>query len=447
MKQIVRVLCVLLLLVAMPACSPATPPVAESPTALTPTAVPTSIPTVAPTTAPTSVPSPTVQPTAATPTEVLLGSIYPLSGTLATESTMFNNGIDLAVEQINSAGGVACLNGAKLRVERADSQSQPAVGAREAQRLVDAGAVTLFGALQSTVTMSTTEVAEQAQVPYMVVGAPDDAILKQGLTYSFRVEPNQTQTVENFLQHMQGLLTARTEPISTAVVLYEDSPFGTGFADLLKKRAPQQNIQIVDAISYTAEGLTDIAPLLDRARALNPDPDIVIVVGRYADSVLIAQTAARMGFEPPLMGLHDAAWSTPQFVEQLGNTASWYFNEMYTADPRNSGTQPVRDAYKAKFGTEMPPQAVIAYQSVVVFYDALSRACSVDGTKLRDALAATNYARHIMPYTGPITFDGSGQAVDARSLLLQVQNGAVAVVKPEDLADAPIMFPPPPTGP
>ncbi len=360
---------------------------------------------------------------------------------------MFNNGIDLAVEQINSAGGVACLNGVKLRVEHADSQGQPAVGAQEAQRLVDAGAVALFGALQSTVTMSTTEVAEQAQVPYMVVGAPDDAILKQGLTYSFRVQPNQTQMVDSFLQHLQGLLTARTEPISTAVVLHEDSPFGSGFADVLKKRAPEQGVQIVDDIPYTAEGLTDITPLLDRARALNPDPDIVIVIGRYDDSVLIAKTAASMGFEPPLMGLDDGAWSTPQFITELGDTASWYFNEMYTADPRNDKTQQVRDAYKAKFSAEMPPQAVIAYQSVFVLYDALSRACSVDHAKLRDALANTNYAEHIMPYTGPITFDGSGQAVDARSLLLQVQNGAVAVVKPEDLADAPVMFPPPPTGP
>jgi branched-chain amino acid transport system substrate-binding protein len=378
---------------------------------------------------------------------VLLGSIYPLSGTLATESGMFNNGIDLAVEQINSAGGVACLNGAKLRVEHADSQGQPAVGAREAQRLIDAGAVALFGALQSSVTMSTTEVAEQARVPYMVVGAPDDAILKQGLTYSFRVQPNQTQMVDSFLQHLLGLLTAQTEPISTAVVLHEDSPFGTGFADVLKKRAPAQNIHILDDISYTAAGLTDIAPLLDRARALNPDPDIVIVIGRYTDSVLIAQTAASMKFAPPLMGLDDGAWSTPQFITGLGDTASWYFNEMYTANPRNEKSQQVRDAYRARFSAEMPPQAIMAYQSVFVLHDALSRACSLDHGKLREALAQTNYADHILAYTGPITFDGSGQAADARSLMLQVQNGAVAVVKPEDLADAPIMFPPPQTGP
>jgi len=107
----------------------------------------------------------------------------------------------------------------------------------------------------------------------------------------------------------------------------------------------------------------------------------------------------------------------------------------------------VRDAYKARFGAEMPPQAIMAYQSVFVLNDALSRACSLNRTKLRDALAATRYADHILPYLGPITFDGSGQTPNARSLLLQVQNGAVAVVKPEDLADAPIMFPPPSTGP
>jgi branched-chain amino acid transport system substrate-binding protein len=380
---------------------------------------------------------------AAAGNEIVFGAIHPLSGALAQDGAFLKNGIDQAVEEINAAGGISCINnGARLRAAHADSQGRPEVGQSEAERLAGEGVVALLGTYQSAVTLNASQVAEREKVPFIIDVTVANEILERGFKYSFRIQPDQTQMTLGLLEPLNELRSSSGQPIKTAAMLHEDSIFGTGFADLLKQLAPQHGLEVAGTISYSVRGLTDITTELSRVQALNPD--IAIITGYLNDGILIARTAKDLQLRPPLVGLSNGAFSTQQFVDQVGSTAEYIMDANYHYDATKPRAREVRDGYRAKFNSDMPTHAVMAYESVQVLKDALGRACSTDRAMLRDALAQTKYENHILPYQGPIEFDEKGQAKNARSIVMQVQKGQIVQVAPSNVAEAKPVFPPPP---
>ena len=95
----------------------------------------------------------------------------------------------------------------------------------------------------------------------------------------------------------------------------------------------------------------------------------------------------------------------------------------------------VREKFEAEYGEEMRTSAVLAYQAVYIIADAIARAGSADPAAIRDALAETDYADHILPYLGPIQFDETGENVNASPVVMQVQDGAIYQVWPPELAE------------
>lgn len=444
---------VVLLAFLVTACGGGATPAPAATEAPAPTVAPTEAPAPTAAPAPTEEPAPTEAPEEeeseeATPAgsteevdEIFIGAIHPLSGGLAQDGAFLQNGIDLAVEEINSAGGIQCLGGAMLRVEHADSQGRPEVGQSEAERLIGEGAVALLGTYQSAVTLNATQIAEREQIPFIVTVASANEILSRGFKYTFRIQPDQTQMTIGLLTALEEL-RAKGATIDTAVVVHEDSLFGTGFADLLKTLAPEYNLQILEAIPYSLQGLTDVTTELSRAQALNPD--IIIPIGYLNDGILIARTAQELQISAPLIGLSNGAFSTQQFIEQVGDTANYIMDANYHYDATNPAAIEVRDRYREKFGADMPTHGVMAYEAIYILADALNRACSTDSEALRNALAETSYEDHILPYEGPITFDETGQAANALSVLMQIQDGQIYQVAPASLAETDPIFPPPP---
>ncbi len=430
MKRSIVFLILVLALVA--ACAPAPTPV---PTAAPPTAAPVAATAPAATTAP----QPTAAPVAK---DILIGAIHPLTGALAQDGAFLKNGVDLAVEEINGAGGVSCLAGSKLKVEHADSQGKPEVGQSEAERLANAGVVAMLGTYQSAVSLNATQVAERAKVPFLITVTIANEIMSRGFKYTFRIQPDQTQMASGLVDALKELKTASGQPIKTAVIIHEDSLFGTGFADLLKKTSTESGLQIVSTVPYKVAGLTDLTTELTKVNSTNAD--VAIAIGYFADGVLMARTAQDLKLKMPLIGLSNGAFSTDQFVQQVGKAAEYIMDANYHYDASNPKAVEVRNKYKSKFGSDMPTHGVMAYEAVYVLKDALDRACSTDRDKIRDALAATKFDKHILPYQGPIEFDASGQAKNARSVVMQIQKGKIVQVLPSALAETKPMFPPPP---
>lgn len=403
--------------------------------AATPTAVPTPTKPPAP---PTATPVP---PTPPAIEEIKIGAIHPLTGGLARDGAFLKNGIDMAIEEINAAGGIRSLGGAKLVVSHADSQGAPEVGQAEAERLIQEGVVGLLGCYQSSVTYNTTMIAEREEVPFVVTVAVANDITERGFKYTFRIQPNQTAMAKGAAEGLKALREATGQPLETVVLLHEDSLFGTGCADRFKELAPDYGIEVLDDISYSLKGLTDLTTELSRAQALNPD--VVVETGYLGDGILMARTAQELNLDvEAIFGMADGAFSTPQFIDEVGvEIANYIFDANYHYDATNPKAQDVRARYKEKYGEEMPTHAVMAYQAAYVLADAIERAGSTDPQAIRDALAATEYTDHVLPYAGPIKFDETGECATARAIVMQIQAGEILQVLPEDVAEAEPMYP------
>ena len=120
--------------------------------------------------------------------EVKIGTLYPVSGELAKLGHECMSGVKMAVDEINAAGGIKSMGGAKLVLVEADSQGKPDVGISEITRLVQQDNVTaIIGTYQSSVALPATQTAERLQTPIMITTAVADAITQQGYKYVFRI--------------------------------------------------------------------------------------------------------------------------------------------------------------------------------------------------------------------------------------------------------------------
>ena len=145
--------------------------------------------------------------------DIKIGAIHPLTGFVARAGNQLKNGIDLAVEEINSKGGIKSLGGAKLAVLHTDSQGKAEIGQAEAERLIQRGVVALMGCFQSNVTFNAMQIAEREKVPFLVTIAVADDITDRGFKYTFRIQPNQTASVKSSLESLKALQEIQEFPL------------------------------------------------------------------------------------------------------------------------------------------------------------------------------------------------------------------------------------------
>src|SRR5215470_2569161 len=136
--------------------------------------------------------------------EVKLGYILPVTGPLAFEAQLSLNGLQLAVDEVNAAGGIKALGGAKLALLPGDTQQKVELGNSEAARLIDSGVTALIGPFSSLVAYSVRQVTEKNKTPFMLLAAVADNLTEGGLKYVFRVQPNgkamSTLTMNNIVE-------------------------------------------------------------------------------------------------------------------------------------------------------------------------------------------------------------------------------------------------------
>jgi branched-chain amino acid transport system substrate-binding protein len=395
----------------------------------------------APTPAPTEAPVPTqaaVEPAPEAET-IFIGGIHPLTGGLAADGIQMDNAIQMAIAEVNAAGGV--LGGAQFGYLSADSTGSAEVGQTEAERLISEGAAALIGTFQSSVTGNVAAISEREGVPLVIDVAVMDAILDQGYQYTFRLQPNATSMGVEGVNYLKDLAEAAGDEVNTAVILYEGT---TGFGDSVRAafaaEAANLGIEVLDEITYEPFAVTDLTTEMTRINALAPD--VLIVTGYYNDGLLAARNAEEVGLNvKAVFGVAQGTYDQPQFVLDAGDLAECFYDSNYHWDASNPGALEVRDRYLAQYGEEMRTSAIFSYQAVYVIADAIERAGSADPAAIRGALAETDYADYLLPYLGPIQFDETGENVNARPVVMQVQDGQVLQVWPPELAEASPRFP------
>jgi branched-chain amino acid transport system substrate-binding protein len=142
------------------------------------------------------------------------------------------------------------------------------------------------------------------------------------------------------------------------------------------------------------------------------------------------------------MGIANGGFSNPKFLADQRELADLILDGNYWHNPRSERAGRVMDAYQKRFNAPMSSHAVQSYSATMVLRDALERAGSPDRAKIREALATTNLADHILPQ-GPIHFDKAGENANAQPALLQNQGGKTVVVGPPSFAETKAVFPVP----
>src|SRR5437879_1713268 len=371
---------------------------------------------------------------------VKVGYILPVPGPLAFEAQLSLNGLQLAVDEINSAGGIKALGGAKLTLLPGDTQNKVEFGNSEAARLIDQGVTTLIGPFSSLVAFSVRQVTEKNKTPFLLLATVADNVLDGGLRYCFRMQPNAramaTLTVGNMIEMAKSAGT----PIKRVAIMHEDGNFGTTMGNHVEAFAPKMGYELVQRVPYNLRS-PDFTAELSKVKAARPD--LLVISGYYGDSKIIAETAAklRIGVHA-LVGLANAAYSNPKFIADNRDLTDLLFDGNYWHNPQAPRSKAVFAAYEKRFNSTLTSHGVQAYTVIGVLKDALERAGSTDRDKVRDALSKTNLADHILPQDA-IKFDDTGENVNATPALLQVQNGRPDVVGPARFAEANPVFPVP----
>src|SRR5262245_4350772 len=372
--------------------------------------------------------------------EVKLGYILPVTGPLAFEAQLSLNGLQLAVDEINNAGGIKALGGAKLAMLPGDTQQKVELGNSEAARLIDQGISVLIGPFSSLVAYSVRQVTEKNKTPIIQLAAVADNLTEGGLHYVFRVQPNGKAMSTLTMNNMFEMAKAANAPIKRVAMMHEDGNFGTTIGNHVEAFAGKLGYTLVQRIPYSLKS-PDFTAELSKVKASKPD--LLVISGYYGDSKIIAETAAklRIGVHA-LVGPANAAYYNPKVIADHRELTDQLFDGNYWHNPQSPRAKAVFAAYEKRLNSTLTSHGVQAYTVIYVVKDALERAGSTDRDKVRDALTKTNLADHILPQDA-IKFDDSGENVNAGPALLQVQNGKPLVVDPARFAEPKPVFPVP----
>ncbi len=378
---------------------------------------------------------------ASTGQTIKVGAIYPLTGDLAKLGEENKDGLQLAIDEINAAGGIKSMGGAKIELVWGDTQGKPEVGIGEVTRLVQQeNVVTIIGAYQSGVTTPATQEAERLSTPFIVSMAVSDKITERGFKYTFRICPKASWYAKDQVNFLKDLKTLVGLDVKKVALLHEDTDFGESTAAGEKQYLQEAGIEMALEVKYPASA-ADLTTEVSKIKATNPDA--VLTVTYLNDSVLIARAREALGMTN--IPFIDAAGGTvdPEFIKQLGKTAEGWFTEIeYTKYA--AGADVLNNAYKAKFSVDITGNGAYAYQAGYVIADALERAASTDRNAIRDALAKTDMPagpKMILP-TDKLVFDENGQNPSAPLFIVQVQNGELIPVWPQKYAAKPIVMNP-----
>ncbi len=228
------------------------------------------------------------------------------------------------------------------------------------------------------------------------------------------------------------------KPAKTVVLVHEDGLFGSGLAKLMQAELPKLGFEILDTIAHPTP-TRDMSNVALQIRSKNPD--LVIPSSYYGEFALLARTMQQQRIRPKgIYAVLNGAASNYRFVKEFNDAAQFVMDCNHWHDPRKPVAEALRQQVEAsgKFWTYNIP---LNYSCVGLLADAIERAGSADKAKVIEALAASTYAGHIMPY-GPTKFT-NGQNEGGAPVNTQVQGNDIKVIFPSDFADAKPVFPRP----
>jgi branched-chain amino acid transport system substrate-binding protein len=379
---------------------------------------------------------PTVLRAQAAPIKV--GILQPVTGALAYDGQQGRIGAELAIRDINAAGGIKALGGAKLEIVFGDARSTPEGGTQEVEKMQGEGVAAIVGGFASPICLAATQAAARYDLPYIVDVGVSDQIVKRGLKNTFRFGPGFGTVATQALDNLAKLNDAAGKPAKTVVLVHEDGLFGSGLAKLMAAELPKRGFEVLEMIAHPTP-TRDMSNVALQIKAKNPD--LVIPSSYYGEFVLLSRTMQQQRIRPKgIYAVLNGAASNFRFVKEFPEAANNVMDCNHWHDPRKPNSLELRKEVEGK-GNFWTYNIPMNYSAVLLLADAIERAKSADRAKIIEALASSTFAGHIMPY-GATKFV-EGQNTGAAPVNTQVQGNDIKVIFPETFADAKPVFPVP----
>ncbi|MDA9502687.1 ABC transporter substrate-binding protein [Bradyrhizobium sp. CCBAU 11357] len=384
--------------------------------------------------------------------EVVIGATYPLSGSGAQVGVDAQRAFETAIDIINNdqdfdlplAKGVGLpgLGGAKIRIVYADTQGDPQKGRAEAERLITQEKVcAILGSYQSAVAVTISQICERYQTPFISADNSSPSLHRRGLKYYFRASPHD----EMFSAGMFDFLDAMKKKgakANTLALFHEDTIFGTDSANAQTKLANERGYKIVADIKYRANS-PSLSAEVQQLKAANAD---VLMPSSYTtDGILLVKTMAELGYKPNAIVAQAAGFSEKALYDAVGDKLEGAITRgSFSLDlaAKRPMVGKINDLFKAKSGKDLNDNTSRQFMAMIIMADAINRAKSTEGEKIRDALAATEMPgeQTIMPWKR-VKFDEMGQNNDADPVLLQYVGGKFVTIFPSQAAVADAVWP------
>lgn len=412
-----------------------------------------SQPAAAPTKAPGSSQAPAQQPATGKVTEVKVGAVYPLTGSIAPGGLEEKNGIEFAADIVNGkydlnlplakSEGLPGLGGAKVKLVFADHQGTPEKAMSETERLItDEKVSAVIGSYTSATAATASQAAERLGIPFLTPECASPSLTERGFKNFFRTTPTDETFSEAFFKFLKDVEKKQGVSVKNVAIVYENTLWGTDASKLQAQFAKKYGYNVVAQIAYAATS-AEVSSELQKLKAAKPD--VVILSSYISDALLFMKTFKSQDYTPTAVFGNDAGFLDNAFLTTLGKDGNYVISrEVWALDM--AGKKPiigqVNDLFKQKYNMNMNGNIARAFTGTMVLLDAINRAGSSDPKVIRDALAKTDAGPEqlIVPWRG-VKFDEKGQNTLADASMVQALGDRYFTVWPNDLAAKDVVWP------
>lgn len=347
--------------------------------------------------------------------KLTIAMVNPLTGDAATYGVSHKNGLELALAEINKAGGV---KGQEIELLTHDDAGDPKQAAAGAQKFADMKSVlAIAGSCLSSNTLAMVPITDKAKLPHTAVSSSSSKL--SGMSkYFFRMAVQDDKIGGLMVELSQGKFKPKKMSL-----LYLNNDYGKGLLASIEPEMKKRSITLTSAQTYLAND-KDYSALLTRVKA--EAPDVLLVGSTYTDGGLIVKQAREMGLMMPIVG--PTGLYSPKYMEIAGKAVdNTYFLGVFVPTNPDPKVQEFVKKYKEKYGMEPDTFAALAYDQGYVLKAAMEKAAAkgaVTRESLREAMAASSFKG----ITGTVTFDAKGDWVRPY-LFVTVKDGKFVVAQ------------------
>lgn len=342
-----------------------------------------------------------------------VGQFASLTGGQASFGQSTDKGVQLALAEINAAGGVL---GQPLRIITKDNQSKPGETSTAVRELITRNkVVALIGEVASGRSLEAAPIAQRSGIPMISPASTNEKVTETG-DHIFRV---------CFIDPFQGTVCAKFSRKlgfnKAAIITDVSKDYSLGLAKSFKQEFTANGGVITGEQSYSG-GDKDFSAQLTAIKADNPQ--VIFLPAYYTEAPLIIRQARQLGITVPFIG--GDGWDSPELVGVGGSSVEGcYFSNHFSDQSKDPRVVAFVDAYRKKYNGEPDAMVALGYDSVYLLADAMKRAGMTDPAKVNAAIAAT---KDFPGVTGKITLD-SHRNPTKPAVMLQVKNGKFAYVE------------------